>query len=86
MRKYVGERIKKMREAQDMTLAQVSKMTGIAEDRLLTYEDGSAVPSIGTVIQLSRVLGSKMAGLLHGGGTVSETLTICRSGESLAGE
>ena len=86
MRKYVGERIKKMREAQDMTLAQVSKMTGIAEDRLLAYEDGSAVPTIGTVIQLSRVLGSKMAGLLHGGGTVSETLTICRSGESLAGE
>ena len=86
MRKYVGERIMKLREAQDMTLAQVSKLTGILEDRLLAYEDGSAVPSIGTVIQLSRVLGSKMAGLLHGGGTVSDSLTICRSGESLAGE
>jgi transcriptional regulator with XRE-family HTH domain len=86
MRKYVGERIKKLREAQDMTLAQVCKLTGIDAERLRAYEEGSAVPSIGAVIQLSRVLGSKMEGLLHGGGSVSEALTICRSGESLAGE
>lgn len=86
MRKYVGERIKALREAQDMTLAQVCKLTGIDESRLQAYEDGTAVPAIGAVIQLSRVLGSKMAGLLHGGATVSDTLTICRNGESLAGE
>ena len=85
MRKYVGERIKKLREAQDMSLAQVCKLTGIEEVRLISFEDGSAVPSIGAVIQLSRVLGSRMAGLLHGGAMVSDTLTICRSGESLAG-
>ncbi|MBL8491298.1 MAG: helix-turn-helix transcriptional regulator, partial [Rhodocyclaceae bacterium] len=86
MRRYVGERIKKLREAQDMSLEQVCRMTGISADRLKAYEEGTAVPPIGTVIQLSRVLGSKMEGLLHGGGTVSETLTICRAGESLAGE
>ena len=83
MRKYVGERIKALREAQDMTLAQVSKLTGIDEERLGAYEEGTAVPAIGAVIQLSRVLGSKMEGLLHGGGTVSESLTLCRAGESL---
>jgi transcriptional regulator with XRE-family HTH domain len=86
VRKYVGERIKKLREAQDMTLAQVCKLTGIDAERLRAFEEGSAVPSIGAVIQLSRVLGSRMEGLLHGGATVSEALTICRSGESLAGE
>lgn len=86
MRKYVGERIRKLREAQDMSLEQVCKLTGIEAARLSAYEDGTAVPSIGVVIQLSRVLGSKMEGLLHGGGTVSESLTICRSGESLGGE
>ncbi len=86
MRKYVGERIKKLREAQDMTLPQVCKLTGIAPERLAAYEDGSVVPSIGAVIQLSRVLGSRMEGLLHGGGTVSASLTICRCGESLGGE
>lgn len=85
MRKYVGERIQKLREAQELTVEQVSKLTGIAADRLRAYESGAAVPAIGAVIQLSRVLGSKMEGLLHGGATVSESLTICRSGESLSG-
>lgn len=86
MRKYVGERIRKLREAQDMSLEQVSRLTGIDVERLRAYEDGSAVPAIGAVIQLSRVLGSKMEGLLHGGGVVSEALTICRAGESHGGE
>jgi len=86
MRRYVGERIKALREAQDMSLEQVSKLTGIDAERLSAYEEGTAVPAIGAVIQLSRVLGSKMEGLLHGGAMISERLTICRSGESLGGD
>ncbi len=86
MRKYVGERIKALREAQEMSVEQVARLAGIDADRLLAYERGDAVPAIGAVIQLSRVLGSKPEGLLHGGGTVSEHLTICRTGETLSGE
>ncbi|MDE2184795.1 MAG: cupin domain-containing protein [Alphaproteobacteria bacterium] len=86
MRKYVGERIKALREAQDMSLDQVARLAGIDPERLKAYEEGGAVAPIGAVIQLSRVLGSRMEGLLHGGGTVSEHLTICRSGESLGGD
>lgn len=86
MRKYVGERIKKLREAQGLTLEQVCRLTGLTTERLSAFEEGEAVPSIGVVIKLSRVLGSRMEGLLHGGGIVSEALTICRAGESLAGQ
>jgi len=86
MRRYVGERIKALREAQDMSLDQVAKLTGIDAGRLKAYEEGAAVPAIGAVIQLSRVLGSKMEGILHGGALVSEHLTICRNGESLGGD
>jgi transcriptional regulator with XRE-family HTH domain len=86
MRKYVGERVKKLREAQGLTLEQVCKLTGLTPERLRAIEEEDAVPSIGVVIKLSRVLGSRMEGLLHGGGVVSEALTICRSGESLAKE
>ena len=86
MRKYMGERVKKLREAQGLTLQQVCKLTGLVPDRLRAFEEGDAVPPIGVVIKLSRVLGSKVEGLLHGGGTVSESLTICRAGESLSGE
>jgi transcriptional regulator with XRE-family HTH domain len=85
MRRYVGERIKKLREAQEMTLDEVSGLTGIEPRLLAAYEEGTAVPAIGPLIQLSRVFGSKVEGLLHGGGTVSESLTICRSGDSFSG-
>ena len=84
MRRYVGQRIKKLREAQDMTLQQVSALTGIESRLLASYEEGTAVPAIGALIQLSRVFGSKMEGLLHGGAIVSESLTICRAGESFS--
>ena len=85
MRRYVGERIKKLREAQEMTLEEASGLTGIEAGLLAAYEEGTAVPAIGALIQLSRVFGSKVEGLLHGGGTASESLTICRSGESFSG-
>lgn len=85
MRKYVGERAKKLRQAQGLSVQQVCKLTGIAPARLQAFEEGAAVPPIGVVVKLARVLGSKVEGLFHGGGTVSETLTICRAGESLAG-
>ena len=86
MRKYVGERIKALREAQELSLEQVSKLAGIAVERLAAYEEGRAVPAIGAVIQLSRVLGLKSEGLLQGAEAAKESLTICRSGDSFSGD
>jgi transcriptional regulator with XRE-family HTH domain len=86
MRKYVGERIQKLREAQGLSRGRVSRLAGIEVERIEDYEQGRAVPSIGVVIKLSRVLGSKVEGMLHGGAMVSEAITICRGGESLSGE
>ncbi|MGK2907712.1 MAG: helix-turn-helix domain-containing protein [Desulfuromonadales bacterium] len=86
MRKYVGERVQKLREAQGLTQQEVCKLAGLELSQLQAYEEGTAVPSVGVVINLSRILGSKFEGLLHGGGTVSESLTICRSGKSCGGQ
>jgi len=86
MRKYVGERIRKLREAQGLSLEKVSSLAGVELERLKAYECGDAVAPIGVVIKLSRVLGSKVEGMFHGGGTVSEAITICRAGKSLSGE
>lgn len=85
MRRYVSESIRKLREAQGMSTDQVCKLTGLTPQQLQAYEEGSSVPPIGVMISLSRVLGSRMERLLHGGGVVSQTLTICRRGESHAG-
>ncbi len=86
MRKFVGERIQRLREAQGLDRERVSQLAGIPVDKIEDYEQGRAVPSIGVVIKLSRVLGSKVEGMLHGGATVSEAITICRGGESLSGD
>ena len=52
MRKYVGERVKKLREAQGLSLEQVCRLTGLSAERLRAFEEGDAVPSIGVVIEL----------------------------------
>lgn len=86
MQKDIGERIRRMREAQALTREQVCRMAGLTPDRLGAVEEGREVPSIGVVIKLSRVLGSKVGGLLHGGGVVSDELTVTRADEARTGE
>jgi transcriptional regulator with XRE-family HTH domain len=81
MRKDIGERIRKMREVQELTREEVCGLAGLSAERLAALEEGREVPSIGVVIKLSRVLGSKVGGLLHGGASASDVLTICRAGE-----
>ncbi len=79
MQRDIGDRIRKMREAQSHSRDEVCRMAGLSPDRLEAFEEGAAVPSIGVVIKLSRVLGSRMEGLIHGGGTSSQTLTVNRA-------
>jgi transcriptional regulator with XRE-family HTH domain len=81
MRKDVGARIREMRETQELTREEVCRLAGLSGDRLAAVEEGREVPSIGVVIKLSRVLGSRLGGLLHGGASSSDALTVCRAGE-----
>jgi len=85
MQTDIGGRIRKMREAQDLSREDVCRMAGLTADRLAAFEEGREVPSIGVVIKLSRVLGSKMGGLLHGSAFASEELTVSRGSETLPG-
>jgi transcriptional regulator with XRE-family HTH domain len=85
MQTDIGARIQRMREAQDLSRDQVCRMAGISAERLTAFEEGVEVPSIGVVIKLSRVLGSRLGGLLHGGEFATEHLTVSRSGESRVG-
>lgn len=85
MQKDIGERVRRMREAQELSREQVCRLAGLTPDRLEAFEEGREVPSIGVVIKLSRVLGSKVGGLLHGSGVVSDELTVTRAGEAAVG-
>lgn len=81
MTTQIGQRIRRMREAQGLTVHEVSTLAGLASDRLTAFEEGQGLPSVGQIIKLSRVLGSRVDGILHGGTSMSRPLTVCRAGE-----
>ena len=60
----------------------MSALIGVASDRLAAFEEGHGIPSVGVVIKLSRVLGSRVEGILHGGATMPHPLTVCRAGDA----
>jgi quercetin dioxygenase-like cupin family protein/DNA-binding XRE family transcriptional regulator len=76
----IGRRIRRMREAQALSCDEVSALVGVATDRLAEIEAGHGIPSVGLVIKLSRLLGSRVDGILHGVAR-SRPLTVCRAGD-----
>ncbi len=85
MATQIGQRIRRMREAQGLSLDQVSALVGVSTHELSDLEAGKGLPSVGLVIKLSRVVGSRVDGILHGGG-LSRALTVFRAGEHGAEE
>ncbi len=78
----IGDRIRRMREAQSLSRDEVSALTGVPADRLEAVETGHGIPSVGVVIQLARVLGSRVDGILHGGDAMPHPLILCRAGDA----
>ncbi len=78
----VGKRIKKMREAQDVSIDKLAALAGVEEAKLRDIESGKAVPSIGVVVKLSRALGAHMGRLIHEGGTKGEIFSIVTAGHA----
>jgi quercetin dioxygenase-like cupin family protein/DNA-binding XRE family transcriptional regulator len=85
MATQIGQRIRRMREAQGLSLEQVSALVGVSTHELTDLEAGHGLPSVGLVIKLSRVLGSRVDGILHGA-PLSRALTVFRAGEHGAEE
>ncbi|HEX9052937.1 MAG TPA: cupin domain-containing protein [Anaeromyxobacter sp.] len=86
MKTEIGDRLRRMREAQALSREQVCAMAGLAAAQLEAFETGHAIPSVGVVIKLARVLGSRVDGILHGGDAMPHPLIVCRAGEAGDGE
>lgn len=52
----IGARIRKFREAQDLTLEKMAEATGLSVDFLQTLEEESIYPSIGPLQKIARAL------------------------------
>ncbi len=82
----VGKRIRRMREAQDLTPAQVAELTGLEARYVEAVEEGREVPSIGAVLKISRALGSRMGQLIHAGGPRPDIFSVVPAGDAAAVE
>jgi transcriptional regulator with XRE-family HTH domain len=82
----VADRIRKIREEKDLSLDEISKMTGFDVEFLSKIENKELQPQLGTVIKLSKALDSAFGRLVSGIGEKlysitrkSERRTISRS-------
>ena len=71
----VGERIIKIREEKDLTLEEISKLTGFDVAFLSKIENKEVQPQLGTMIKLSKALDSAFGRLVSGVGDKLYSIT-----------
>ncbi len=76
----IGQRVKALREKQNLTLQDVAAKTGLAKSLLSEVESGEVVPHVSTLLKLAKVLNVGMASLFEDGEAV-ERVSVTRKGE-----
>lgn len=66
MLSILGQMIKQLREENSLTIQELSARTGVSVEKLGEIENNLATPSLGVLIKISRVLGSRLGTLLDG--------------------
>ena len=64
----IGVRVKKLREEKNLSLDELSKLTGFGVDFLESIESNKVQPQLGTAIKLSKALDSAFSRLVSGVG------------------
>jgi len=71
----VGKRIRQLRKERDISIEELSNLTGFEIARLQDIESGKVKPQLGTVMKLSRALDAAMGRLVSGIGTKLYSIT-----------
>ncbi len=71
----VGKRIRQLREEREISINDLSNLTGFDMKRLEDIESGRETPQLGTVMKLSRALDSAVGRLVSGVGTKLYSIT-----------
>ncbi len=79
----IGTRVRHERRARRWTQEQLCEASGVSRRMLVTVEQGTANPSIGTLLKLSDALGVALAALVEQPRTVSVTVTPTGTGPVL---
>ncbi|MDD2436468.1 MAG: XRE family transcriptional regulator [Massilibacteroides sp.] len=78
--KIIGEKIKSIRESQQLTLAEVAERSGLSLEQIERIEDNTEFPSLAPLIKVARVLGVRLGTFLDD--QVELGPVICRKTES----
>ena len=62
----IGERIKQLRRARDLSLRQLAEVSGISHNQIHKYEKGISVPTRASVVKLAKIFNVKPTWLLFG--------------------
>lgn len=60
----VGERIKQLRDNQNITIQELSERSGVNQELISKIEEGDVLPSLTPLIKISRTLGVRLGTLL----------------------
>ncbi len=71
----VGKRIQLLREERDISIEDLSHLTGFTIERLQNIEEGKEKPQLGTVMKLSKALDSAVGRLVSGMGNKLYSIT-----------
>ncbi|MBW1980275.1 MAG: helix-turn-helix transcriptional regulator [Deltaproteobacteria bacterium] len=80
----IGERIRKLRHLRGLSLAEVSRRTGLAEKVLQDVEADAIAPPLGTLVKLARAMHMKMGQLLTDGEPKSFVITRKHEGKPVS--
>jgi XRE family aerobic/anaerobic benzoate catabolism transcriptional regulator len=59
-----GARVRKLRESQDLTLKRLAQLSGLSDRFIIKVENGTANPSLASIISLARALQTPVTNLL----------------------
>ncbi|MFP7760043.1 helix-turn-helix domain-containing protein [Marisediminicola sp. LYQ85] len=76
----IGDRVRDARTTRRLTLDQVAASAGVSRRMLVNVEQGSANPSIGTLLRLAGALGVGLPALVEP--PRAETLSVVRDGDA----
>ncbi|MGX7874656.1 helix-turn-helix domain-containing protein [Mesorhizobium sp. ORM6] len=73
-----GDRVRALREQADLTLDQLSKLSGVSRAMLSQVERGEKSPTIGVAKRISHALGASFSALVGDEGSTRRTFAIVR--------
>ena len=75
----VGSKIKSMREAKNLSIAEISERSGLSEEQIISIENDQYLPSLGPLIKVARALGVRLGTFLDDNDSLGPV--VCRAEE-----